>query len=31
VVDSSELSPDAVLDTVLQLAADRKLVSETSE
>jgi len=31
VVDSSQLSPDAVLDTVLQLAADRKLVSETSE
>ena len=31
VVDSSELSPDAVLDTVLQLAADRRLVSETSE
>jgi len=31
VVDSSELSPDAVLDTVLQLEADRKLVSETSE
>ena len=31
VVDSSELSPDAVLDTVLQLAADRTLVSETSE
>ncbi len=31
VVDSSELSPDAVFDTVLQLAADRKLVSETSE
>ena len=31
VVDSSELSPDAVLDTVLQLAADRKLLSETSE
>ena len=31
VVDSSELSPDAVLDTVLQLAADRGVVSETSE
>lgn len=31
VVDSSELSPDAVLDTVLQLAADRRVVSETSE
>jgi len=31
VVDSSELSPDAVLDTVLQLTADRRLVSETSE
>ena len=31
VVDSSKLSPDAVLDTVLQLAAGRGLMSETSE
>ncbi len=31
VIDSSKLSPDVVLDTVLELAVDRGLTSETSE